>query len=219
MGSGMMPPGMAAGGAGPSEDCGPTPFVKGRAQHFPACITDGTANTILIIEAGNPVPWTKPEDLHYAEDEPLPELGGLFPDVIHAAFADGSVHTLTKNYDETHMRYAITSNAGDVLDWAKIKGRPRRTVKASGGDDATVATWQRKNDDLRKQLNQARQRILLLKEEREVQSELFGSDPRTDQLRQDHARLQAELKKMHAEIEALNADIRRLQKSVPRKGH
>ncbi|HWG42742.1 MAG TPA: sigma-70 family RNA polymerase sigma factor [Gemmataceae bacterium] len=214
-GPGGMPPG---GTAGAPAHSGPTAaFVKGEVQRFPASFADGTSNVILIIEAGNPVPWTKPEDLHYAEDEPLPELGGLFPDVIHAAFADGAVHTLTKKYDEKHMRYAITRDDGMPLDLAKIEGRPRRTVKASGDDDATVATWRRKNDALRKQLNQARQRLHLLKEEREVQSELSSADPRLEQLRQDHARLQAELKKMHAEIEALNADIRRLQQPVRQK--
>lgn len=25
---------------------------------------DGASNTILVVEAGKPVPWTKPEDLH-----------------------------------------------------------------------------------------------------------------------------------------------------------
>jgi RNA polymerase sigma factor (sigma-70 family) len=112
-------PGMLPGGYSPPLNS--AAFVKGQGVPFPAHFTDGTSNTLLIVEAGNAVPWTKPEDLHYAADEPLPELGGLFPDVFHAAFADGAVHTLTKKYDETQMRAAITAGAGEILDLAKIE--------------------------------------------------------------------------------------------------
>src|SRR5262249_7841979 len=36
----------------------------------------GTSNTILIVEAGSAVPWTKPEELILEPDLPLPPLGG-----------------------------------------------------------------------------------------------------------------------------------------------
>ena len=41
---------------------------------------DGTANTILVVEAGEAVPWTKPADLAYDPDGPLPPPGGVFSD-------------------------------------------------------------------------------------------------------------------------------------------
>jgi RNA polymerase sigma factor (sigma-70 family) len=176
-------------------------FVKGEATRFPASIPDGTSNTILIIEAGNPVPWTKPEDLHYADDEPLPELGGLFPNVIHAVFADGAVHTLSKNYNEQHLRYAITANDGMPCDLSKIQVHSLR--RPGAGDRASAEDWQQKNEQLRKELEQTRQLIRLLKEEQEVERELAGEDPRITQLKEDNARMQAELKKLRAEIESL----------------
>ena len=40
-------------------------------------ISDGTDRTILIAEADEAVPWTKPEELPYAVDKPLPALGGV----------------------------------------------------------------------------------------------------------------------------------------------
>ncbi|HEY7423501.1 MAG TPA: sigma-70 family RNA polymerase sigma factor [Gemmataceae bacterium] len=212
---GLQPGAVAAAAA---VDFSPTAaFVKGVRASMPAHFTDGTSNTILIIEAGNPVPWTKPEDLHYAEDEPLPELGGLFPDVIHAAFADGSVRTLSQKYDEKQLRYAITSNDGMPQDFKKIEARPHRTARAPGGEDATVENWQRKNEGLRKEVEQTRERIRLLKEEKEVERELADDDPRINQLKDEHARLQAELKKLRAEMEVLNAEIRRMQQSQPKK--
>ena len=30
---------------------------------IPGDFPDGTSNTFLVVEAGEPVPWTKPEDL------------------------------------------------------------------------------------------------------------------------------------------------------------
>ncbi len=131
MGMGMMG-GRAPGSGAPRVTISnPAAFVKGQQAQFPAFFTDGTSNTILIVEAGNAVPWTKPEDLRYADDEPLPELGGLFPDVFHAAFADGYVRTLTKKFDEKVLRTAITANAGEITELEKIeegKARPSSEV-------------------------------------------------------------------------------------------
>jgi RNA polymerase sigma factor (sigma-70 family) len=221
-GSGRPPGegGDAGAGAGVIADLGITAaFVKGRQQPFPASITDGTSNTILIVEAGNPVPWTKPEDLHYAADEPLPELGGLFRDVFHAVFADGEVHTLTKEYDETQLRAAITSNGGEILDLSKIEAQPRRGGQARGdagiGD---ITKLRRANEALRRELERAREQIRLLKEERAVQLEQFGKekpksrDPRSEQLLREQAQLRDELKKARREIEALKDELRGQQK-------
>ena len=85
------------------------------ARDFP----DGTSNTILIVEAGDAVPWTKPEDLPYEPDRPLPALGGLFKATIRAALADGSVHSFRRDTSEATLRAAVTRNGGDSLgpDW------------------------------------------------------------------------------------------------------
>jgi hypothetical protein len=209
----MLPGGGGAGGAGSGPQVeGIIPaFVKGQATRFPASFVDGTSNTILIIEAGNPVPWTKPEDLHYADDEPLPELGGLFPNVIHAAFADGAVHTLTKTYNKKQLRNAITINEGEPLDLSKLHANALSRAGAAGDRDE-VETWQRKNGELRKQLELARQQMRLLKEEQEVERELAGEDPRVHQLKEEHARMQAELKKLRDEIDAFKKEIRQPHK-------
>ena len=75
---------------------------------------DGTSTTLMIVEAGEAVPWTKPADLPYARDEPLPRLGGLrLRETIMAAFADGTVRPLWRGESEATLRGLITRNGGE----------------------------------------------------------------------------------------------------------
>jgi uncharacterized protein (TIGR03067 family) len=77
---------------------------------------DGISQTILLVEAGEPVPWTKPEDLAYAADQPLPKLGGLYTDGFHILLADGSVRFVKKKFNEKILRLAITRNDGQSIN-------------------------------------------------------------------------------------------------------
>jgi hypothetical protein len=78
-------------------------------------ITDGTSNTLLIVEAGQPVPWTKPEDLTYAPDRPLPDLRGPFRDGIRVSFADGHTEFIRAGTDEATLRAMITRNGDETF--------------------------------------------------------------------------------------------------------
>jgi hypothetical protein len=80
-----------------------------------ADITDGLSNTIFVIEAGKPVPWTKPEDLPFDPHQPLPDLQSPFKDGFRVGMGDGSVIWVNKNVNEQTLRAAITRNWGDVL--------------------------------------------------------------------------------------------------------
>jgi len=87
---------------------------------FPEDFPDGTSNTILVIEAGEPVPWTKPDDLVYDPDGPLPDLRSVFKGGFNVALADGSTRWINpKEMSETTLRAAITRNGNEVLgpDW------------------------------------------------------------------------------------------------------
>jgi hypothetical protein len=83
-------------------------------------ITDGTSNTIAIVEAGEAVPWTKPVDLLYDDKKPLPKLGGMFDHGFNAAFADGSSLWLKKEFDVPTMRLAIKCNDGSPIEVNKL---------------------------------------------------------------------------------------------------
>jgi hypothetical protein len=97
------------------------PAVRGRAAawppgpRFPAGFPDGTSNTFLVVEAGEAVPWSKPEELAYDARKPVPKLGGLFREGFHAAYADGSVKFIDPKIKERDLRALVTAAGGEVV--------------------------------------------------------------------------------------------------------
>jgi len=96
------------------------PFEAGRSSmNFPASFRDGMSNTILIVEAADAVPWTKPDELPYDPNKPLPKLGGQFKSGFLVGLADGSVRIVQTGVSDQTLRAAITPAGNDVLgpDW------------------------------------------------------------------------------------------------------
>ena len=110
-----------------------TVFERGAKVNIPQDIPDGVQDTILVVQAGNPVPWTKPDDLVYDPKGPLPLLGafrrekGQYPwrggegtSAVFIALCDGHVRTIQwPGISEKTLRDAITRNDGHWLgnDW------------------------------------------------------------------------------------------------------
>jgi hypothetical protein len=94
-------------------------FEGPEGLRFPTDFPDGTSNTILIVEAGEPVPWTKPQELEFEPDGPLPDLRSLFNNGIRVGMGDGSMRWIGKDVSEKTLRAAITRNGGETLgpDW------------------------------------------------------------------------------------------------------
>jgi hypothetical protein len=103
-----------------------TAFEAGKQVSIPAGFPDGTSNTILCVEAGPAVPWTKPEDLTYDPKKPLPAMDGPYTDRLFATFADGAVHQLRWNLDEATYRRLIERADGQVIggDWDAPPAKP-----------------------------------------------------------------------------------------------
>ncbi|HEY8504462.1 MAG TPA: DUF1559 domain-containing protein, partial [Gemmataceae bacterium] len=91
-----------------------TPLDMIRGSSF-AQITDGTSNTILVAEAAEAVPWTKPDELVCEPGKPLPKLGGIFPNGFNAAFCDGSVRFISESIPERTLRLLIAANDGEPI--------------------------------------------------------------------------------------------------------
>src|SRR5262245_31376213 len=81
---------------------------------------NGMRGTIMVVEAAEAVPWTKPQDVSFAPDQGLPKLGGLFGGHFHAMFGDGSVQFVSKNADPKELRKAIVRKDGYVVDFDKL---------------------------------------------------------------------------------------------------
>jgi hypothetical protein len=79
------------------------PGLRVRLGDFPR----GADQTILIVEAADPVFWTKPEDLSYAPDGPLPKVGGLVGNGLHAVFVDCSVRWFEARHEESTLRTLV----------------------------------------------------------------------------------------------------------------
>lgn len=77
-------------------------------------ITDGTSNTIMAVEAEEPVVWTNPNDLAFDPTKALPKMlsiNGKFS----AAFCDGSVRSFKVPIDPEILKLLIQRNDGKVI--------------------------------------------------------------------------------------------------------
>jgi prepilin-type processing-associated H-X9-DG protein len=87
-------------------------------------IPDGTSNTVAVIEAVDPVIWTKPDDVmlpaKLAPGELKKKFGGQFPNGFNVLMWDGSVRFVSDAVKEGTLRLAVCPDDGQVLpsDWA-----------------------------------------------------------------------------------------------------
>jgi RNA polymerase sigma factor (sigma-70 family) len=69
-------------------------------------VTDGTSNTIGVVEAGPPVEWTKPADLPFDADKPAkPELP--FKNAFAVAMLDGAAYIFRPDIEADTLRDLI----------------------------------------------------------------------------------------------------------------
>ncbi len=94
---------------------GPRTVFEGSQGISVGEILDGTAQTILVVEARRNVPWTKPEDIPFDPNELPPKLGEYFPNGANVAFADGSVRFLKHNITPEVLNRLIVRNDGKTV--------------------------------------------------------------------------------------------------------
>jgi Protein of unknown function (DUF1559) len=99
---------------------GPGALFDGEEGTRTEDITDGLGWTLMVVEAAEPVPWTKPEDLAYDKEQPLPKLGGQFEDGCYVAFADGSARFLSRKVAAETIRALIMRGDGEVITFDKL---------------------------------------------------------------------------------------------------
>ena len=92
-------------------------------MRMPASFQDGTSQTVAVIEAAQPVIWTKPDDVMLTGKD-LPKdlkkkFGGLHPGGFNVLMWDGSVRFVKDSVSETTLSRALNPRDGMVLgsDW------------------------------------------------------------------------------------------------------
>jgi RNA polymerase sigma factor (sigma-70 family) len=186
-------------------------------MHWPASFPDGTSNTILIVEAATPVPWTKPEDLPYVADQALPKFGGLFGGDFHALFGDGAVHFLSAKADETNLHAAITRAGGEVIDLDKLLVAGSK----GAGRKLDLNELPRENEQLRGAIEALRKEAAKERDDLELlKAKLAAGTPKIDaktaKLIKENAELQKALDRAMEELDTLRAEKQRLEQGLQR---
>lgn len=80
-------------------------------------ITDGTSNTIMVVEAHRDaaVIWTKPDDITIDFKNPVKGLKGARVGGFHALFCDGSVRFISDNIDLNVLKALFTRDGGEAI--------------------------------------------------------------------------------------------------------
>jgi hypothetical protein len=89
---------------------GPTPVFMGfRSLKFSG-IKGGAADTFLVVEADEAVPWTKPEEIDFPVSGSIERrLGGIFANDFNVLLADGTVRSFKKGQlSEEQLKSAIS---------------------------------------------------------------------------------------------------------------
>jgi prepilin-type processing-associated H-X9-DG protein len=79
-------------------------------------ITDGSSNTLAVVEAKRSIPWTKPEDIPFDPKKELPNLGGWNKGGYNALFCDGHVRFIADAIDKTMLKWLILRNDGHAVN-------------------------------------------------------------------------------------------------------
>jgi hypothetical protein len=79
-------------------------------------ITDGTSFTFALVEAKRDIPWTKPADIPFAPDKPVPQFGGFVKGHFTAATADGACRVLRfADFKGDDLKWLIMRNDGHPM--------------------------------------------------------------------------------------------------------
>ncbi|MEY4788511.1 MAG: hypothetical protein RLZ61_729, partial [Planctomycetota bacterium] len=77
-------------------------------------ITDGLSNTLMAVEAEEPVVWTNPNDFAFDPTKALPKMLSI-DGKFSAAYCDGSVRTFKMPIDQEILKLLIQKNDGKLI--------------------------------------------------------------------------------------------------------
>src|SRR5262245_25089876 len=162
-------------------------------------ILDGTSNTLGVVEAGPPVPWSKPADLPFDPKKPLPKLAGPFTNALHVAMMDGSAHALRRNLDARMLRSLIIMNDG--IPTPSLKEIRAATPADTPEEKARLQKQIDENQQVIEQMERLMAEYLdLLALQNKLTSDLGQSEDQQERLRQIVDQLKLKNKQIRDDI-------------------
>ncbi|HWL10726.1 MAG TPA: DUF1559 domain-containing protein, partial [Planctomicrobium sp.] len=74
---------------------------------------DGLDSTLLLVEAGDPIPWSMPEDFKYHPDRPI-HLQGIFHKRTRGITLEGGYKYLPDDLPQSTLHALVTRNGGET---------------------------------------------------------------------------------------------------------
>jgi hypothetical protein len=98
---------------------GPATVISGAVGIKIKDITDGSSNTILVVDASDDlaVTWTRPDDWSTAPEFTIQGLFGHHPNGTPFGMCDGSVRFFKQTISPKLLQALTTRNAGEVIDF------------------------------------------------------------------------------------------------------
>jgi prepilin-type processing-associated H-X9-DG protein len=93
-------------------------FDWNKASRF-VDISDGTSNTLMAVEGGEPVIWTKPDDIEFDAAKDAPNIAPAQPGIpgVNVLFGDGSVRYIQlATLKPATLKAYITRAGGEVIN-------------------------------------------------------------------------------------------------------
>ena len=148
-------------------------------------ITDGSSNTVGVVECGPPVPWTKPADLKVANlSTRLPALAWPFNNAMQFSMMDGSTRLFARTLPEKTLRELMTGAGGEVLT-DEMLAHPVRLPATTAEEKALLAKSLAENQRLVAEIGKAAlEHGRLLGERARATGDLFEAEGTTEQLKQ-----------------------------------
>jgi Protein of unknown function (DUF1559)/Sigma-70, region 4 len=102
---------------------GPNTLFAGRTGTPIEAMTDGTSNTLAIVAANDPAPWTRPGELPFIPGQVRPVLDNSDERGALVGVVDGSARYIS-GASEGFWRVFITPAGNEVLSWASVASSP-----------------------------------------------------------------------------------------------